>query len=255
MVRKTWLVAMGLVGFLFQNSAPYGAKFDIFNAAAAGKTKEITKKLKKNKELVKKSDERGLTALHYAVRKGHVDTAKVLVQNGANVNAQNENKDTPLHQAISWKEKDTAQYLIREAKASMTIKNKSGLSPFAFSVRQGLLVFIKLFIDNGANVNERYDVIIPMGTEVMRMGSTTVLGKAILTFSAAHGERNQQERKNYLEIIKLLVKNGANVNEGYIDASGSSIRPLRMITNDEELLATPEGKEAVNLLKAHGAHE
>ena len=40
-----------------------------------------------------------MTALHFAAEKGHVDVAKVLIQNGADVNAVDENKSTALHYA------------------------------------------------------------------------------------------------------------------------------------------------------------
>ena len=41
--------------------------------------------------------ERKRTALHIAAEKGHVDVAKVLIQNGADVNAVDQAKQTALH--------------------------------------------------------------------------------------------------------------------------------------------------------------
>ena len=37
------------------------------------------------------------TALHFAAENGHVDVAKVLIQNGADVNAVHKDKRTALH--------------------------------------------------------------------------------------------------------------------------------------------------------------
>ena len=48
---------------------------------------------------MKAGDERKQTALHYAAWHGHVDVAKVLIQNGADVNAVDKNKSTALHWA------------------------------------------------------------------------------------------------------------------------------------------------------------
>ena len=42
------------------------------------------------------------TALHYAAQKGHVDVAKVLIQNGADVNAVEEDNWTALHSQLTW---------------------------------------------------------------------------------------------------------------------------------------------------------
>ena len=49
---------------------------------------------------VNAGDEIERTALHWAAEKGHVDVAKVLIQNGADVNAVDCNyKWTALHEA------------------------------------------------------------------------------------------------------------------------------------------------------------
>ena len=41
------------------------------------------------------------SALHFAARNGHADIAKVLLQNGADVNAGDEEKQTALHYGAS----------------------------------------------------------------------------------------------------------------------------------------------------------
>ena len=53
------------------------------------------------------------TALHVAAKNGHVDVAKVLIQNGADVNAVEKDKWTALHLAARNGHVDVAKVLIQ----------------------------------------------------------------------------------------------------------------------------------------------
>ena len=53
------------------------------------------------------------TPIHYAAFKGHVDVAKVLIQNGADVNAVAKNKFKGLHCAALNGHVDVAKVLIQ----------------------------------------------------------------------------------------------------------------------------------------------
>lgn len=49
---------------------------------------------------VNRKDDDGLTALHYACRKGSKDIVKLLIENGAEVNSTSNIGSTPLHMAV-----------------------------------------------------------------------------------------------------------------------------------------------------------
>lgn len=54
------------------------------------------------KEVVNTPDNAGYTPLHYAARKGYVDICKILLQNGALVDAQTKSGHaTPIHKAAA----------------------------------------------------------------------------------------------------------------------------------------------------------
>ncbi|XP_049869328.1 ankyrin repeat domain-containing protein 39 [Pectinophora gossypiella] len=77
----------------------------LWNAAFNGeidRVEHLINKARNPKEAVNAPDNSGYTALHYAARKGHVDVCKMLLMNGADVNANTKSgKATPLHKAAA----------------------------------------------------------------------------------------------------------------------------------------------------------
>lgn len=54
------------------------------------------------KDVVTAPDNAGYTALHYAARNGNLDTCKILIQYGADINALTKSaRATPLHKAAA----------------------------------------------------------------------------------------------------------------------------------------------------------
>lgn len=80
----------------------------------------------------KKDPKNGNTALHIAAQNGHFDMCKMLVANGADVDAQNAGGNTPLHMVTSYDIDDVKAYLDEQG-ANGTIKNQEG-----FQARYGL---------------------------------------------------------------------------------------------------------------------
>ena len=121
----------------------------------------------------------------YAARYGYLDIAKLLISNGANVNAETTYKWTPLHYAARDGYLDIAKLLISNG-ANVNAENTYKWTPLHIAARYGYLDIAKLLISNGANVNaEDTDKWTP------------------LHYAARYG---------YLDIAKLLISNGANVN-------------------------------------------
>lgn len=69
-------------------------------ACANGDTDFVRDALEFNKSLANTSGENRITALMWAARNGHTDVAKLLIDNGANVNAVHEYGTTPLMWAV-----------------------------------------------------------------------------------------------------------------------------------------------------------
>lgn len=73
-------------------------------------------------KMVTDQDREDQTALHLAVEGGHIDLAKLCLQQGANVNATKANHSTPLHLAATGGGIDIVQLLV-EHDANIEAKN------------------------------------------------------------------------------------------------------------------------------------
>ncbi|XP_015833003.1 protein phosphatase 1 regulatory subunit 12B isoform X2 [Tribolium castaneum] len=71
----------------------------------------------------------GATALHVAAAKGYTDVMKILLQCGADIDAQDIDGWSPLHAAAHWGHKDACQ-ILAENLADMDAKNYVGQTPF-----------------------------------------------------------------------------------------------------------------------------
>ena len=189
-------------------------------------------------------DEPGMTPLHHAVNGNwngtNFDTIKLLIDRGANVNAIDDTHHTPLHMCSN---KEIAELLIDNG-ANVNAKTKrTGETPL-FSATHGVaqgasksyqkyLGLTKMLISKGADVNVK-----------LRSGSMTnddepyrdksgdtVLHQVVRSYSEKHAS----------EVSKLLIANGAKINE----------RNIRGNTPLDEALLNQRNKTA-DLLRKHG---
>jgi len=92
-----------------------GAEVDIFAAAATGRMADLRRQL--TEEGVNRYAYDGWTPLHLAAFYGHIDAARFLLENGADVHAVSRNsmENTPLHAAAAGKHSDVALLLLKNA--------------------------------------------------------------------------------------------------------------------------------------------
>lgn len=75
----------------------------------------------------------GVSALHVAVKKGHVDAARLLISHGADINAVDEVGKTPLHYAVGRGHFGAVQMLV-ESGADVQATDLYRQTPHAFAV-------------------------------------------------------------------------------------------------------------------------
>ncbi|MES2625443.1 MAG: ankyrin repeat domain-containing protein [Pseudomonadota bacterium] len=158
----------------------------------------------------------GLTALHFAVREGDLESTKVLVEAGADVNQKSEFGWTPLLTATQNRFYELGKYLLEHG-ADPNIANEGGWNPLYIATDNrnieggdyptrkpdmDHLAYIKLLLDAGANPN-------------LRMASSTET-RTIFTHQWLREEGAtpflRAAQSSDVELMKLLLEAGADPN-------------------------------------------
>lgn len=92
------------------------------------------------------------TALLISVKEGHSDVIELLVSEGANVDART-TRSWPLSLAIENADHATVQLLV-EADAKLEAADEDGHTALMLAAREGHADMVRLFLDNGAKINE-----------------------------------------------------------------------------------------------------
>ena len=87
-------------------------------------------------------------AMHYKSIQ-HTEIIKLLIANGADVNAKNKDERTPLHDATS---KERAEQLVTNG-ADVNAKDMFGKTPLHYAARSGQKEIVELLIAKGADMN------------------------------------------------------------------------------------------------------
>jgi ankyrin repeat protein len=133
-----------------------GVEPNIFEAAATGRVDRVRQLLKQDPNLAHAWSPDGWTALH--LNFNHLDVAKVLIDAGADLNANSKNalNATPLQGAAATNRIELARlYLLRGA--NVNCRSEGGASPLHEAAGNGYLDFVRLLLENGANVNQKDD--------------------------------------------------------------------------------------------------
>ena len=96
----------------------------------------------------------GLSPLHGSSGYGRVESSRILLEHGANVNAHDHNAWTPLHYASLWGHLRVTQLLL-EHKAISDTRNKHNDTPLHMALRHGHLEIVRFLLDHGADVATR----------------------------------------------------------------------------------------------------
>ena len=169
---------------------------------------------KVDKQLINDSLE-GKTPLIIAVGNSYIDTAKILIENGANINAVDFEGWSALSYAVNNGDIEIAKLLLEnkakikdelliaikspivesrinimklliDNKANINYTDENGFNPLNITIESGDMELTKFLITNGANVNS------------LMQDGVSLIGYAIA--------------QNNMDLLQILIENGANVN-------------------------------------------
>lgn len=94
-----------------------------------------------------------LAALHYAVRAGHLEVCKILIANGANLNAQTNGGATPLHRAAMMGNESIVGYLLSGSvgkQVNLLLQDCDGRNALHRAVQTSNLNIVKMLVEKDA---------------------------------------------------------------------------------------------------------
>jgi len=165
----------------------------------------------------------GMTPLLYASRDGRTETARMLLDAGADINLRDANDITPLIAAITNNHPDVARYLI-ERGADITAVDWYGRTPLWAAVetrnmdkdnasfensidRAPFLALIQVLLDKGADANARTKEVPPVRNDFLRITASLswvdFTGQTPFITAALAGD---------VTVMKMLLKHGADPN-------------------------------------------
>ena len=124
------------------------------NSGSLSKSKklEMVELLLENSALVDATDDEGMTALAYAVRRGYLPHAKCLLDHNADINLAEEEGNSPLHHAVEGEREDMVELLL-SLEPALNNQNSSGLTPLHISYPD--VKIASLLLEKGARSDLR----------------------------------------------------------------------------------------------------
>ncbi|XP_063407048.1 ankyrin-1-like [Mytilus trossulus] len=184
----------------------------------------------------------GLSVLHIACFEGHLEVVKLLIDVGMNLNDTTTINFTPLYMACQNGHYETVKYLLDlndktlNSRVDTTIKQKDGWSVLHIACFQGHLEVVKLLIDVGMNLNDTTTINSTPLLEACQNGhyetvkylldlnDKTLNSRVDTTIKQKDGWSVLHIAcfKGQLEVVKLLVDVGMNLN----DTTNAGYTPL-----------------------------
>jgi ankyrin repeat protein len=191
---------------------------DIHDAVIKGDIILVKNLLEKNPKLVNSRGKLDRTPLHLAAQEGNQELVELLLDKGADIDAQDQYHFTPLHLASYEGRLEVVQTLLTKG-ANKNARDIGGGTPLCIGAQCNKTEIVRVLINNGVDVNisENYKrtplywlanfgqrdlakLIIEKGADV---NASSKIG-----FTPLHAAA----KKGYNGMVELLIKKGAEVN-------------------------------------------
>jgi ankyrin repeat protein len=186
------------------NGVPGGTPV-LMTAARTGNVDTVKLLLAHGADVNAKESARGQTALMWAVAERHSEVARLLIEHGADVNARSTSGFTPLLFAAQQGDVDSARMLL-EARANVNDASPEDGSPLVVATHSGHEALARFLLDKGADPNGADAYGITAMHYALLKGLARVSG--VRPISGA----GYLYRPNMPDLIKALLEHGANPN-------------------------------------------
>ena len=164
------------------------------------------------------------TPLHVASRRRHANIAQLLLEHGADGNAQNDHEKTPLILSSANGDVEVTRILLERGADTNILGH--GTSPLMSASTEGHAEVVRLLLKHGANANAQVkDTTIPLQIAVLfgHVGTTRVLLEhgldanardaygATLLHLASSGSSRRANLEDRLDLVRLLVQYGSDI--------------------------------------------
>ncbi|CAH1793068.1 unnamed protein product [Owenia fusiformis] len=194
-------------------------------AASRGHTACVEALVKTCKAAIDCDDKNGCTSLFYAITMDHLETAKLLLELGASPNHRDKKGRSPAHCAAS-KGNQSGISLISEKGGDIWLKNSKGELPLHEASQAGHKALVTQIMSDEKQREKMLD----------NLNSSNSDGRTCLHLAAM---------TNNLELCKLFLDNGANVN-ALMFYKNKYLTPY-------DTAVVKGHKECAEYLKSHGA--
>lgn len=211
-------------------------------SAMSNGNRDIVKALLIDVEELSKPGEDGSTILHQAARVGFKpEVMKVLLSFGASVWDKDKKEMIPLHTAAIGGKIEAVESLIALDPKQVHARDKNGETPLHWAAVSGHPMIVDRLIANGAEVDARNKKLMtPLhwATTKGHEAVTTLLvetHKADINAKGALGETplHRATTTGSLPVIKVLLKNGARVQE--TDSGGATAVDIALKADNKEI--------------------
>lgn len=177
------------------------------------------------KSLIKPTSRKdGLTVLIWSIQTGRYELARMLIQNGVNVNEKTDEGSTALTFAAEDAPRDILKMLINNGAEINHKINDVQLSALHIAIITGNFDIAKLLIENGADINIRTNVgetpLMAAATGTLEKMHTAAATEGTI-FSAEDEKKLQRafgrDTHDDISSVKYLIDNGADVKAKTID--------------------------------------